>query len=57
MKGVILHVTENDKIVGIEMLEASSKIPLMNLFNLRLDRHEKENNPKGKSIEVPYFNC
>ena len=36
---VILHVTKDDKIVGIEILEASSKIPVKNLFNLRVDKY------------------
>jgi uncharacterized protein YuzE len=47
-EGVILHVTEDDKIVGIEILEASSKIPVKNLFNLRVDTYERRGKRKTK---------
>ena len=40
-EGVILHVTEDDKIVGIEILKVSSKIPIKNLFNLKVDTYER----------------
>jgi uncharacterized protein YuzE len=42
-EGVILHVTRDDKIVGIEILEASSKIPIKNLFSLKVDTYERKN--------------
>jgi Uncharacterized conserved small protein len=32
-EGVILHVTKDKKIVGIEILDASDKMPIKNLFN------------------------
>lgn len=48
-EGVILHVTDDDKIVGIEILEASSKIPIKNLFNLSVDTYERRAKRKTKS--------
>ena len=45
-EGVILHVTKDDKIVGIEILDASSKIPVKNLFNLRVDTYERKSETK-----------
>lgn len=33
-KGVILHLTEDEKIVGIEILAASRRFPVRNLFTL-----------------------
>lgn len=33
-KGVILHLTEDGKIVGIEILSASKRFPVRNLFTL-----------------------
>ena len=41
-EGVILHVTRDDKIVGIKILEASSKVPIKNLFNLKVDTYERK---------------
>ncbi len=35
-KGVILHTTKDKKIVSIEILDASKKIPLKNLFNFEI---------------------
>ncbi|MDI6788725.1 MAG: DUF2283 domain-containing protein [Planctomycetota bacterium] len=34
-EGVILHVTEDGKIVSIEILEASKRVPIRNLFTLQ----------------------
>jgi len=39
---------EDDKIVGIEILEASSKIPVKNLFNLRVDTYERRRKRETK---------
>jgi Uncharacterized conserved small protein len=47
-EGVILHVTEDDKIVAIEVLGASGKIPVKNLFNLRVDTYERKDRRKTK---------
>ncbi|MFQ5894571.1 MAG: DUF2283 domain-containing protein [Nitrospinota bacterium] len=33
-KGVVLHLTEDGKIVGIEILGASKRFPVRNLFTL-----------------------
>jgi len=33
-EGVILHVTDKDEIVALEILEASERLPLRNLFTL-----------------------
>lgn len=35
-EGVILHVTEKDKIVALEILDASERVPLRNLFKLEV---------------------
>ena len=35
-EGVILHTTARDEIVGIEILEASKKFPVRNLYKLEL---------------------
>ncbi|MEK7679854.1 MAG: DUF2283 domain-containing protein [Deltaproteobacteria bacterium] len=35
-EGVILHTTRNDKIVGIEILDASKKFPVRNLYKLEV---------------------
>lgn len=35
-EGVILHVTDKDKIVALEILDASQRIPLRNLFKLEV---------------------
>ena len=35
-EGVILHVTDKDKIVALEMLDASQHVPLKNLFKLEV---------------------
>ena len=37
-EGVILHVTEKDKIVALEILDASERIPLKNLFKLEVSK-------------------
>ena len=34
--GVILHVTEKDEIVAIEILDASKRFPIENLFTLKV---------------------
>jgi uncharacterized protein YuzE len=47
-EGVILHVAGDDKIAGIEILEASAKIPIKNLFNLSVDKYEKVGKRKAK---------
>jgi uncharacterized protein YuzE len=47
-EGVILHVTVDNKIAGIEILEASAKIPIKNLFNLSVDKYEKVGKRKAK---------
>ena len=36
-KGVILHVTKENQIVGIEILDASTRFPVRNLFSLQLE--------------------
>jgi len=35
-EGVILHVTDKNRIVGLEILDASERIPLRNLFKLQV---------------------
>ena len=35
-EGVILHMTEKDKIVAIEILGASKRFPIQNLFTLKV---------------------
>lgn len=35
-RGVILHTTRNDEIVGIEILDASKKFPVRNLYKLEV---------------------
>ena len=35
-EGVILHVTDKDKIVALEILDASRPVPLKNLFQLQV---------------------
>jgi uncharacterized protein YuzE len=35
-EGVILHTTASDEIVGIEILHASKKMPVKNLFSYEL---------------------
>lgn len=35
-EGVILHVTEKDKIVTLEILDASQKVSLLSLFKLEV---------------------
>ena len=37
-EGVILHVTDEDKIVALEILDASRRVPLKNLFKLEVLR-------------------
>ena len=37
-EGVILHVTDKNRIVGLEILDASERIPLRNLFKLQVVR-------------------
>jgi uncharacterized protein YuzE len=37
-EGVNLDVTENDKIVGIEILDASKKVSIDTLYRLEIDR-------------------
>ncbi len=34
--GVILHLTEDDKIVAIEILDASKRFPVKNLFKYQI---------------------
>lgn len=34
-EGVILHLTSDEKIVAIEILDASKRLPIKNLFTLR----------------------
>ena len=36
-EGVILHTTEKDEIVGIEILDASKRFPIRNLYKLEVD--------------------
>ncbi len=47
-EGVVLHVTKGDKIAGIEILNASSKIPVKNLFDLTVDLKEVKRKRKNK---------
>ncbi|MBF0466740.1 MAG: DUF2283 domain-containing protein [Nitrospirae bacterium] len=35
-EGVVLHTTSKDEIAGIEILEASRKFPVRNLYKLEL---------------------
>jgi len=35
-EGVILHTTEKNEIVGIEILDASKKFPIRNLYKLEV---------------------
>lgn len=35
-EGIILHVTDKDKIVALEILDASERVPLKNLFKLEV---------------------
>lgn len=35
-EGVILHTTEKDEIVGIEILDASRRFPIRNLYKLEV---------------------
>ncbi len=37
-EGVILHVTDKDKIVALEILDASQRIPVRNLFKLEVSK-------------------
>ena len=37
-EGVILHVTDEDKIVALEILDASQRLPLKNLFKLEVSK-------------------
>ena len=37
-EGVILHVTDEDKIVALEILDASRRVPLKNLFKLEVSK-------------------
>lgn len=37
-EGVILHVTDKDKIVALEILDASHRVPLRNLFKLEVSK-------------------
>ena len=37
-EGVILHVTDKDRIVALEILEASQRVPLRNLFKLEVSK-------------------
>ncbi|KJU83510.1 hypothetical protein MBAV_004301 [Candidatus Magnetobacterium bavaricum] len=39
-EGVILHTTIKNEIVGIEMLDASRKFPIKNLYKLELQPAE-----------------
>lgn len=34
--GVVLHTTEKDEIVGIEILDASKRFPIRNLYKLEV---------------------
>jgi uncharacterized protein YuzE len=35
-EGVILHVTDKNRIVALEILDASERVPLRNLFKLEV---------------------
>jgi uncharacterized protein YuzE len=35
-EGVILHITEDNQIVALEVLRASERLPIQNLFTLEL---------------------
>ncbi len=35
-EGVILHITDKDEIVALEILEASERFPVRNLFTLEV---------------------
>ncbi len=35
-EGVILHTTDKDEIVGIEILDASKRFPIRNLYKLEV---------------------
>jgi uncharacterized protein YuzE len=35
-EGIILHTTSNDEVVGLEILQASHKVPLKSLFTFEL---------------------
>ena len=37
-EGVILHVTDKNKIVALEVLDASQRVPLKNLFKLEVSK-------------------
>ena len=37
-EGVILHVTGKDEIVALEILDASTRMPLKNLFTLQVSK-------------------
>jgi len=37
-EGIILHVTDKDQIVALEILDASRRLPLKNLFKLEVSK-------------------
>jgi uncharacterized protein YuzE len=37
-EGVILHLTEKDELVSIEILNASKRFPIRSLFTFQVDR-------------------
>lgn len=37
-EGIILHVTDEDRIVALEILDASHRLPLKNLFKLEVSK-------------------
>ena len=38
-EGVIIHLTAKDEIVAIEILDASKRFPIKNLYTLQKDTH------------------
>jgi uncharacterized protein YuzE len=40
-EGVILHVTDKNRIVALEILDASERIPLRNLFRLEVVKNHQ----------------
>lgn len=40
-EGVILHLTKDEKIVAIEILDASKRLPIKNLFTLQTTEGKK----------------
>lgn len=40
-EGIIVHVTKDEKIVGIEFLDVSKRFPIRNLFTLEISKSYK----------------